>query len=246
MTLSVDRCVEAITTHSRGFAEAARAADLRARVDSCPGWDVADLVWHLTDVHWFWATIVEGRLPERPDEALRPPRRPDGELVDTFEAAAAHLAEVLSTPDQDAHCWTWATWQQNVAFVTRHQVQEAAVHHWDAANAAGLTMSIAPDVAADCVEEFLDFSIPNPVDPDDPPGGTLDGELVLRATDTGQAWRIRDDARVGTLHWSPDSSSDPAVEGSASDMILWLYSRVDLPVPDEALVSRFRALSFTD
>ena len=31
---------------------------LERPVEHCPGWNVADLVWHLTEVHWFWSTIA--------------------------------------------------------------------------------------------------------------------------------------------------------------------------------------------
>jgi uncharacterized protein (TIGR03083 family) len=160
MTLSTFDCIAAITAHSAGFAEATRD-NLEARVEHCPDWSVADLVWHLTEVHWFWATIVAETPDAPPDQARRPARRPDDELVDAFVAGAAHLVEVLRGADQSASCWTWAPWQQDVAFVTRHQVQEAAVHHWDAVNAAGDSLVIDPAVAADSVDEFLHFSVPS-------------------------------------------------------------------------------------
>ena len=136
MSLSTLPAIAAITEHSAGFAEAARG-DLGARVEHCPGWSVADLVSHLTEVHWFWATIVEGPLAAPPEQSAEPARAADADLVDAFVLGAARLVEVLREADQSASCWTWAGWRQDVAFVTRHQVQEAAVHHWDAVHAAG-------------------------------------------------------------------------------------------------------------
>ena len=44
MTLSTFDCIAAITEHSAGFAEATRD-NLDARVEHCPDWSVADLVW---------------------------------------------------------------------------------------------------------------------------------------------------------------------------------------------------------
>ena len=73
MTLSTEACLAAIAQHSYGFAEAVRG-NLDARVEHCPGWNIADLVWHLTDVHWFWRTIAADRLPDPPDKARRPVR----------------------------------------------------------------------------------------------------------------------------------------------------------------------------
>ena len=247
MTLSTFDCIAAITAHSAGFAEATRG-NLDARVEHCPDWSVADLVRHLTEVHWFWGTIVEVKLAAPPDVSGRPARRPDDELVEAFVAGAARLVEVLRNADQSAFCWTWAPWQQDVAFVTRHQVQEAAVHHWDAVNAAGDALVLDPVVAADSVDEFLRFSVASEHDQDDPPAGALDGPLLLRATDAGETWSLSDSARPGALHVSGTATDGPVLEATAADLLLWLYRRKALDtsgVPDE-LLGRFTALTVTD
>jgi uncharacterized protein (TIGR03083 family) len=247
MTLSTFDAISAITVHSAGFADATRE-HLDARVEHCPDWSVADLVSHLTGVHWFWATIVEERLAAPPDASRRPARVDDDLLVDAFVTGAARLVEVLREADQDDFCWTWAGWKQDVAFVTRHQVQEAAVHHWDAVHAAGDALVIAPAVAADSVAEFLAFSVASEDDPDDPPEGTLDGTFALVATDTGDRWTLSDGSRPGTVHVETGVADGPAVEATAADLLLWLYGRVQLDtsaVPAE-LLDRFRALCFTD
>ncbi len=163
---------------------------------------------------------------------------------------AARLVEVLREADQAAFCWTWAGWQQDVAFVTRHQVQEAAVHHWDAVHAAGDALVIDPAVAADSVDEFLAFSVASEDDPDDPPEPALDGAFTLRATDTGR--RLDAVRRVPARHGARRPRRHaPACRSSrrrAADLLLWLYGRVELDtsaVPDD-LLARFRALCFTD
>src|SRR3954447_253034 len=191
MTLSTFDCIAAITEHSAGIAEATRP-HLAAKVEHCPGWSVADLVWHLTEVHWFWGTIVEERLAAPPQDSRRPPRPADEGLVDGFVRGAARLVQVLRQADQSASCWTWARQQQDVAFITRHQVQEAAVHHWDAVNAAGDRLALWPDVGTDSVDEFLHFSVASEDDPDDPPETPLDGRRALRAADTGDGWALVD------------------------------------------------------
>jgi uncharacterized protein (TIGR03083 family) len=241
MALSTFDCIAAITEHSAGFAEAARP-NLAAQVQHCPGWSVADLVWHLTEVHWFWATVAEQRLSEPPDESGGPARPPDHDLVDGFIAGAAHLVQVLRQADQSATCWTWFPQQQDVAFITRHQVQEAAVHHWDAAHAAGADFPIEPAVAADAVDEFLTVSLPSDDDPVEDLPQPLAGTFVMRALDTGDAWTITDGDTPGTITASRGTTDAPALEATASDLILWLYSRKDLDsgaVPAD-LLARFR------
>lgn len=149
-------------------------------------------------------------------------------MVPAFEAGAERLARVLGEADPRERVWTWAPAQQDAAFVIRHQVQEIAVHHWDAVNAAGAMLALEPELAADAVDEFLHFSLSSDQDPADPARAPLGGSLVLRATDTGDEWRLSD--------------------GDASDLLLWLYQRaeVDTSTVDPELVKRFRALSFTD
>jgi len=248
MTLSTFDCIAAITEHSAGFAEATRG-NLDAPVEHCPEWSVADLVWHLTEVHWFWGTIVTELLDAPPAEGRRPARPVDAELLDTFLAGAERLVRALRDADQTAHAWTWASWQQDVAFVTRHQVQEAAVHHWDAVNAAGGSLEIAPDVAADSVDEFLHFSVASEDDPDDPPETALHGSLAFRAGDTGDAWTLTDGRRPGTARVDGGvAAGAPVLEAPAADLLLWLYQRKQLDtgeVPAD-LVDRFRAICFTD
>ncbi len=180
----------AIAEHSAGFAAAADG-NLDAEVRCCPGWTVADLVAHLTEVHWFWATIADERLSEPPEESRRPARAPRDQLIGQFRTGADRLVRVLAAADPADRAWTWAPAQQDIAFIARHQVQEAAVHHWDAADAAGRAVAIAAPVAADAVDEFLTFSVSSDADPAEA-RPALNGRFALRCTDADAAWTISD------------------------------------------------------
>ena len=240
--------IEAIARHSAGFAAAADG-NLDATVEHCPGWNVADLVRHLTEVHWFWATIAEERLAEPPADARRPAAGAGDQLIETFRAGADRLVRVLRAANGEDKVWTWAPAQQDVAFITRHQVQEAAVHHWDAVHARNGNMTIEAPVAADSVSEFLTFSVSSEADPAEPPRSPLAGSFALRCTDVDGAWTISDGSRLGTVRHRPGvPAAVPVISATASDLLLWLYGRVHLDpgaVP-AGLVERFRALCFTD
>ena len=257
MTLTQDEYVAAVAGHSAGFAAVIRGAvdsdgleaALARPVEHCPGWSVADLLDHLTGVQWFWATVVDERRPEPPADAERPVRAPDPQLLDRFTTGAARLVSVLQAADPAQACWSWAPSQQDAAFTIRHQAQEAAVHHWDAAHAVGAGMSIDPAAAADAVEEFLTFSVASTAYPAPEGAGPLGEPLAVRATDHTAGWTIRDGSVPGTLEFSTDLPEGvAAIEASASDLLLWLYGRVavDTSAVDLALVERFRALCYTD
>jgi uncharacterized protein (TIGR03083 family) len=212
------------------FAEAA-AGNFAADVVSCPGWNVADLVWHLREVQWFWCAVVDGRLTEPPDEASAPTRPDDPEvLLADFREGAAELVKCFHSADPATPCWTWAS-QKDVGFVIRHQAQEAAVHRWDAEHATGHEHQLDPEIAADGIDEFLMFSTGWVVDGTPP----LPGPVRLETTDAGDAWTVtEDDERllqiVGLGHGAPGQghAADPVttVRGTASDLLLGLYRRV--------------------
>lgn len=247
MPLDLATYIESITNHSAAVAAAAND-HLDEPIEYCPGWTMVDLVQHLIEVQWFWATVVEQRMQERPNEG-RPTDVERAELIDRFSRGAEHLVRVLEESDQTNSVYTWAPQQQNVAFVTRHQVQEIVVHHWDAAHAAGAAFHVDPEVAADSIEEFLTFSVSNEVDPIDPPGVTLGGSLGLQCTDVEHSWTLLDGDTPSTVRFVEGlSPGTPHIAGTSSDILLWLYSRVELDSdePSSELAGRFRQLCFTD
>jgi uncharacterized protein (TIGR03083 family) len=235
-----------IAAHSTALAAAADG-NLNAAVEHCPGWTVADLVAHTFEVHWFWNRIAAELLQAPPADDSRPARPADEALLTEFRAGAQRLVETLSAADQSTQVWTWAPSQQNIAFITRHQVQEAAVHRWDAEHAAGRDVSIAAATAVDSIEEFLTFSVSSVTDHPATPRPSLDGAFVLTATDVAASWTVKDDELPGTLTFVRGGAAGlPTVSATASDLLLWLYGRVEIEAPDQDLIQRFRGLSFTD
>ena len=217
--LPTDRAVEVIRHHGLALADVAEG-NLAASVDCCPGWNMADLVWHIRRVHYFWGSMVEGLLddPDRVPEIERP--TDDDLLLADYRTGVVRMAEILNGADQTARIWTWSH-QKDVAFVTRHQVQETAVHHWDAETAAGKRIQIEPDVAADSVDEFLEHSTPGHF-PDAEP---LSGSVHLHASDTQGEWVIKEDEDRKLSIVRGHEHSDVALSATASDLLLILYRR---------------------
>src|SRR4051794_40348393 len=80
----------AIERESAAFRAAAKAAGLDAGVAACPGWTVADLVWHLTEVHYFWGAVVAEHAASW-QEVVRIDRVGDDELFDAFDTNQRRL-----------------------------------------------------------------------------------------------------------------------------------------------------------
>ena len=74
-----------------------------AHVPGCPGWSLADLVWHLAEVQHFWAWVVRTRAADT-SAYSEPARRPDDELLGFLTAQNAELELMLDgavvSPDE--------------------------------------------------------------------------------------------------------------------------------------------------
>ena len=144
------------------FAEAAAAADPGATVPSCPDWTAADLLWHLTEVHAFWAKVLSsGALSDEDAEAIEDekPDRP-GDVAGTLallDAETEALLEQLDKRVDEQPAWSWFAPGQTVGFTRRMQTHEAVMHRVDAELVAGRTPTpIDAEVATDGVLHAID------------------------------------------------------------------------------------------
>jgi uncharacterized protein (TIGR03083 family) len=206
--MDLARRVASITANSDALADAS-AVDLTAAVTSCPGWTAADLVRHVRQVHHAWGVIVaEQRMGPEFEPA---PPIDDAGLVEDFRARAHAFADVLGRTDPASPCWTWGP-EQNAGFVQRFQVQEAALHRWDAQDAVGTAAPIDGEAAADAVELFADLlAVVAPVAP-----------YSFTAEITGAGGR---QVPMLAADGRPDAGT---LRGTASDLLLVLWRRVPL------------------
>ncbi|WP_326689449.1 MULTISPECIES: maleylpyruvate isomerase family mycothiol-dependent enzyme [unclassified Streptomyces] len=141
---------------------AAGPAGLDRRVPTCPDWTLRDLTVHLGGAYRWFAEIVRTRATEIvPDEAVPGVAGPGGaagpaELREWFTEGAGLAVDELRAAGPDAHTWSWST-EQNPAFWARRATHETVVHRADACLAAGVDFTVAPEIAADCVDEWLDI-----------------------------------------------------------------------------------------
>ncbi len=230
--------VTALRREGALLAEAAGLAGPRAPVAACPGWTVADLVWHVGGVHDFWRRIVEQRAADHAEVKRELTRPADGALLDWYRAGLQRLAGVLATTDPATPVWTWAP-QKDAGFVRRRMAQETVVHRVDAELAGGEASPIDHALAVDGIDELFQFFAPDRAEGAAP----LDGSVHLHATDAEGEWLVT--AAGGQLRFSRGhAKGDATARAAAADLLLLLWRRGHGPVEvlgDQAVLDRLLA-----
>jgi uncharacterized protein (TIGR03083 family) len=141
----------------------ASAPDLDAQVPHCPDWTLRDLAQHLGDGRRRQVAIVTAGPGAEPPAKTNPQGAPtaprDREALDAWLAESFQLMlDTLREAGPDRGCWTWwGTSQapQTSGAIARHQIQEIAVHTYDAQLAQGAAQPLPADVAVEGIDEFL-------------------------------------------------------------------------------------------
>jgi len=227
---------------SRRFAEVLGGVDPAIPVPSCPDWTAADLVWHLTEVQWFWGSIAGDRITDAGavDAADQDkPDRPGGyqDLLALFGTARERLAAAVADGPDDTPLWSWAA-EQTLRFTRRRQAHEALIHRVDAELTAGIPVQpLDPQLAADGIDEVLTVMWAGmPAWASFLPG---EGVLAIQSADTGNDWLIELGRMSGTstntgktydgpaiaMLESGARAADAQVRGKATDLDQWLWNR---------------------
>jgi uncharacterized protein (TIGR03083 family) len=213
-----------IRTESARFRGALADCDPAARVPTCPDWDAADLLWHLTEVQSSWARIVRHRPLGHDDidepKPLRPEAYPD--LLAAFDHHSRDLVAELEKADPEEEAYH----------------HEALIHRVDAEITAGLPVTpLDAALADDGVAEVLGVMYGG-----EPEWGTFTrtGEtFAVHLTDTGTDLLVALGKFSGTVPgtgkvyededdlWLVDEGPEPTVtvSGTAADVDTWLWHR---------------------
>ena len=239
--LELPALLQLIDERSAAFRAAVSAApDLQAQVPTCPDWTLFELVQHVGQGQRRWAVIVAAGPGDAPpaeaaaEAAAAAPQEREALLAWSAESTERLLA-ALREAGPDRGCWTWwGTSQspQTCGAVARHQLQQVAVHTYDAQTTAGRPQALPDEVALDGVDEFLLTCCattdawphePAAVDYDATEGRSR--RLSLSA-DGARVTRLPASATTSATAAQAPGAADASLRGTAGDLVLALYGRI--------------------
>jgi len=209
-------------THEYGLLTAAlAAADPDVRVPSCPEWTAADLADHVAHVYQHKAEAMrQGAMPD-PWPPAEPP---------TLAGAYAAMMAEFATREPEEATATWYEPEQTVLFWIRRMALETAMHRVDAELVAGGPVTpVAPDLAAEGIDEVLRMFLPYGVEvwPEDYESvlTAADPRPVLVATG-GRGWLVAPaESEIAVTEVGPDASAAATVTGEPGEVYRWLWNR---------------------
>jgi uncharacterized protein (TIGR03083 family) len=230
-----DFWIGALRAEGVAFRAAASEAPPDTPILSCPDSTMTDLVRHLASVYQWVNGFVAVGTTDQPGRR-EPVTEPAGvSPVDWWQQEYDRLVTLLDGLDPEQPAWNWAPQPKKAVFWSRRMAHETAVHRWDAQMAFAIGEPVEAKLAADGVTEVLDtwLAAGRRAEP-----GQWHGVVQLVATDAAQEWtvRLRGDGiallDTDTILDDDDHHARVAASGTASDLLLALYGRVDFDVLD--------------
>lgn len=215
-------------------------ADLSLPVPACPGWNLAQLLRHVGGAHRWAEEIVRTRArgpvsDAQANDVSGPDDADPAEIGAWLVGGARQLAETLLEAGPFAPVWT-VTPGRNPQFWARRMMLDTAIHRCDAAEALDVPCTLAPTIARDGLDEWMEFSSLPQVFASDlarrdllGPGRTLHFYATDAAEMTGAA--------EGSGDWFVDLTGDTSVwrrahqraavsvRGPMTDLLLLIYGR---------------------
>jgi uncharacterized protein (TIGR03083 family) len=220
----------ALTEQNRLLAETMSSADPAIRIPTCPDWNMGQLMRHVGRAHRWAAQIISTRA----DVNLDPRTVPDGRPPDDAEGARTWLlacpqvlfdavADVggadatVATFDGPRPAWWWV----------RRLLHESTVHRADAVMAIDDRYELAPELAADGIDEWLGRLAERPRRSALP---IEEGRAVtLQATDVDASWSLQAAGNDLQLRRNPtDPLEGVQLAGLATELFLALLRRLDI------------------
>jgi uncharacterized protein (TIGR03083 family) len=239
--LGYDRYCDEVIIQTDLLRDVLKGADLSVIVPTCPDWTLTQLVRHIggnfraleTAVRTSTAVVDPGRqIPEVAGPGGDDPAELDAWLAE----GAARCADTLRRAGPAAVAQVWV-FQQPTAFWARRAALDLVVHRADAAGTVNADYTVAPEMAADAIDELLELMSDPQVAASSPRLAELRGpgkSIHLHATDTEAGLAAEWLVELGTdgFTWRRGhEKATVALRGPLADVLLVFYRR--LPADSE-------------
>jgi len=245
MAMDVDALLDWLAREGATYTSAIERGDLDAVVPSCPEWSLRDLVRHTSGVNRWATRIVTERATGPIDEELEVVAGgwpDDVDLAPWFRAGNALLVDALRSAPDDMECWAFLRAPSAKVFWARRQLHETAIHRVDAELASGDVSPVPVDHAVDGIDEMLTGFLPrrsSRLKPEKP------STIAVRPTDAADAWLVTAGPDGATTERVTSADADVTVRGTAADLYLLLWNRLDLAgldvTGDDSLLDLWRS-----
>lgn len=231
-------------------------ADLSATVPTCPDWSLEDLVRHMGGALRWVETTVRVRAQERVSRdqvplGAGPEERGDAAALDKWLAQTGELVvATLREAGPDTAVWSFVPGKAVSGFWARRMTHEITVHRADATLAAGLDYELAPEIAVDAMDEWLDFAVFLQQVRGREEALRLDGpirSIHLHATDADPGlnaeWLLEFGAE-GVRWRRGHEKAAVALRGPLTSVLLAFYRRLPLDSPELEVLGERELLEF--
>jgi uncharacterized protein (TIGR03083 family) len=241
MALGHDRYCDEVITQTDLLREVVKRADLSVIVPTCPDWTLAQLLRHVGGNLRAAETAVRTETaivePAKQVPEVAGPADDDPDALDAWLAeGAVRYADTLRRAGPDAQAQLWV-FQQRTGFWARRAALDLVIHRADAAGTVNADYTVAPEVAADAIDELLELISDPQVAASSPGFAELRGpgkSIHLHATDTEAGLAAEWLIELGTdgFTWRRGhEKATVALRGPLADVLLVFYRR--LPADSE-------------
>jgi uncharacterized protein (TIGR03083 family) len=239
--LGHDRYCDEVITQADLLRDLLKGSDLSVTVPTTPDWTLAELVRHIGgNLRSVELAVRTGTAVVEPDKQVPDvtgPADDDPAALDAWLAeGAARFAETLREAGPAAEAQVWVV-QQRTAFWARRAAHDLVIHRADAAGTVHADYTVAPEVAADAVDELLELISDPQVAGSSPRLAELRGpgkSIHLHATDTEAGLAAEWLIELGTdgFTWRRGHErATVALRGPLADVLRVFYRR--LPADSE-------------
>jgi uncharacterized protein (TIGR03083 family) len=254
MALGHDRYCDEVIAQTDLLRKVVQGADLSVTVPTTPDWTLAQLLRHIGgNLRAAEAAVRTGTAivePAKQVPEVAGPADDDPDALDAWLAeGAARLADALrrAGPDVPAQIWVYP---QRTGFWARRAAQDLVVHRADAAGTVDAGYTVAPDLAADAIDELLELISDPQVAAAAPALQELRGHgesIHLHATDAepglSAEWLIELGSDGFTWRRGHDKAT-VALRGPLTDVLLVFYRRLPADIPRVDVVGEAALLDF--